>query len=210
MIPEVHLPVAVAAVLVIFAWPLVRHLVTLVHEAGHAVTAVATRRRLSSITLHTDTSGLTVSRGRARGPGMIATAAAGYLAPSVVGLVLAWLIGRGWTLEALTGAFVLLVLLLAWIRNWFGLLVMGAAAAVLGFLIWRTSGEIQQLAATFIAALLLIGGPRPTIELWRQRGRGATDADVLARITWLPAIVWCFFFTLATLAIGATGVWLII
>ena len=69
------------------AWSITRHLVTLVHEAGHAAVAVLTGRRLNGIRLHTDTSGLTVSSGKPRGPGMIATAAAGYLAPSVLGLV---------------------------------------------------------------------------------------------------------------------------
>lgn len=33
----------------------VRHLVTVVHEAGHAVVAVLVGRRLSGITLHRDT-----------------------------------------------------------------------------------------------------------------------------------------------------------
>lgn len=56
---------------------LVRHLVTVVHEAGHALVAVLSGRRLSGIRLHADTSGLTVSRGRPRGPGMVATLLAG-------------------------------------------------------------------------------------------------------------------------------------
>ena len=42
----------------------------------------ATGRRLAGIRLHSDTSGLTVSRGKPTGIGMILTAAAGYTAPS--------------------------------------------------------------------------------------------------------------------------------
>ena len=44
------------------------------HEAGHALTAVLTGRRLTGIRLHSDTSGLTLSTGRPSGPGMVATA----------------------------------------------------------------------------------------------------------------------------------------
>ena len=77
--------VASAVVLAPAAWRVARHGVTLVHEAGHAVVALVTGRRLSGIRLHSDTSGLTTSVGRSSGPGMVATAAAGYLAPALLG-----------------------------------------------------------------------------------------------------------------------------
>ena len=67
---------ALALLLVVVAWPRVRLLVTVVPEAGHAVVAVLVGRRLTGIRLHSDTSGLTVSRGRPRGPGMVAMLAA--------------------------------------------------------------------------------------------------------------------------------------
>ena len=65
-------------------------------------------RRLKSIHLHSDTSGLTVTRGKPRGPGMVAMLAAGYLAPAVLGLVAALLLANGrsvgllWLLVVLT------------------------------------------------------------------------------------------------------------
>ena len=74
-----------AAVLVVLPplWSVTRHVVTLVHEAGHAIVALLTGRRLNGIRLHSDTSGLTVSSGKPRGPGMIATAAAGEMSSTV-------------------------------------------------------------------------------------------------------------------------------
>ncbi|MDX6371297.1 MAG: hypothetical protein QOD98_285, partial [Nocardioidaceae bacterium] len=87
--------VALALVLVPASWPRVRLGVTVVHEAGHALVAVLVGRRLRSIRLHSDTSGLTVSRGKPRGPGMVAMLAAGYLAPAVLGLVAALLLADG-------------------------------------------------------------------------------------------------------------------
>ena len=70
-------------------WRTVRLGVTVVHEAGHAVVAVLVGRRLSGIKLHSDTSGVTLSRGKPSGPGMVAMLAAGYLAPALLGLLCA-------------------------------------------------------------------------------------------------------------------------
>lgn len=204
--PGPGLAFALAVALVLFAWPYARHAITLVHEAGHALVAVLTGRRLQSITLHADTSGLTTTRGRPRGPGMIATAAAGYLAPAAAGLALAWAAGRGHAELALLAALVLLVLLLIWIRNWFGLAIVVAAGLGVAALIWRTDEVVQEFAATAAAAFFVLGAPRPTVELWRTRRRSrSTDADVLARITWLPAVVWCAVFTAVTAFAAVVG-----
>src|SRR5688572_18310971 len=64
------------------SWQLTRGLITIAHEGGHALMALFTRRKLQGIRLHSDTSGVTVTRGRPNGPGMVLTALAGYLAPS--------------------------------------------------------------------------------------------------------------------------------
>ncbi|MGB5951233.1 MAG: M50 family metallopeptidase, partial [Ornithinimicrobium sp.] len=48
---------------------LIRHGVTVLHEVGHAGIALLVGRRLSGIRLHSDTSGVTVSRGRPDGAG---------------------------------------------------------------------------------------------------------------------------------------------
>ncbi len=76
-------------------WHLSRGLITIAHEGGHALVAVLTRRKLRGIRLHSDTSGVTLTRGRPTGPGMVLTAAAGYIAPSLVGLGAAWLTDAG-------------------------------------------------------------------------------------------------------------------
>ena len=78
---------ALVAVVVDVIWLRARHVVTIVHEGGHAVAALLTGRRLTGIKLHSNTSGLTLSVGRPRGPGMVITASAGYISPSLVGLL---------------------------------------------------------------------------------------------------------------------------
>lgn len=182
-------------------WGVTRHVVTLVHEAGHAVAAVATGRRLTGVRLHADTSGLTVSRGRPRGPGMIATAAAGYLAPAAAGLGIVALTGSGRADLALAAALVLLGALVLYIRNWFGLLVVLLSAGVVAALVWRAAPSAQELAALVVGWFLLLGAPRTSIELWghRRRSRSRTsDADVLARLTHVPAVVWNVVFVALT------------
>lgn len=192
---------AAGAVLALAAWRVTRHVVTLVHEAGHALVAVVTGRRLSGIRLHRDTSGLTTSIGRPHGPGMVATAAAGYLAPSALGLGGAWLVHLGRTEWTLWISLAVLAAMLVFIRNWFGLLVVLLAGLVVAALIWRTTEDVQELAALTFAWLLLVGGPRASVELWvtRRRSRARTsDADVLARLTRVPAAVWNGLFVLLT------------
>jgi len=191
-------------------WAHTRHLVTLVHESGHALVALTTGRRLNSITLHSDTSGLTVSSGRQTGPGMIATAAAGYLAPAVLGLLIAALVQFDRTMWALWFALAALALMLLYIRNWFGLLVVAIAGVAVAAVVWRAPERVQHGAALLAAWFMLIAAPRTAFELWshrsRQRSR-TTDADVLARLTHIPAVLWVGVFLVLNLAALGLGAW---
>lgn len=184
-------------------WHFSRHVVTLVHEAGHAMVALLTGRRLNAVRLHSDTSGHTISSGRPRGPGMVAMAAAGYLAPSALGLGSIWLVDAGHTAWALWAALITLALMLLYVRNWFGLLVVGLAGGAVAVLIWRTPAEVQDFAASVLAWFLLVAAPRTTLDLWSHRRRmrtRTTDADLLARLTHVPAGAWNAFLLLATVA----------
>ncbi|WP_290512484.1 M50 family metallopeptidase [Aeromicrobium sp.] len=204
--------VAVALVVIPQVWSATRHVVTLVHEGGHAVVALLTGRRLNGIRLHTDTSGLTVSSGKPRGPGMIATAAAGYLAPAALGLVSVLLVERGHTPWALYAGLTTLALMLVFIRNWFGLLVVALSAAAVSLLIWRAPERIQDFAALTFAWFLLAAAPRTVLDLWTHRRRvrtRTTDADVLARLTHLPAPLWNLLFLAITVGALAGAIWLV-
>src|SRR6201998_3066838 len=74
-------------------WHLARNLITIAHEGGHALASVVSGRRLDGIRLHSDTSGVTYSRGRRTGPAVVFTSAAGYLTPSLLGAGGALLVG---------------------------------------------------------------------------------------------------------------------
>ena len=205
----------VAAVLVLAprTWRVTRHVVTIVHEGAHGVAALLTGRRLSGIRLHSDTSGVTVSVGRPRGPGMVLTAAAGYVGPALLGLGAAALLAAGHAVALLWAVLVLLALLLVQIRNWFGLwsvLVSGAVVVVVSELL---PGRAQSAFAYLLAWFLLLSAPRPVLELQAERRRrrsSTSDADQLARLTRLPGLVWVGIFLAVTAgALVQGGRWLL-
>ncbi|HET9647963.1 MAG TPA: M50 family metallopeptidase [Microlunatus sp.] len=184
-------------------WRAVRHLVTITHEGAHGVAALLTGRRLHGIRLHADTSGLTVSSGRSRGPGMIVTLAAGYLGPALVGLGAAALLLSGYALGVLWAFVVLLALLLLQIRNLYGLAVVVGCGGALVVLSWYLPPSAQSVLAYVLTWLLLVAAPKPVLELARQRRRGqarTSDADQLALLTRWPGWAWVAVFLVANLA----------
>ena len=195
------------------AWRVTRHVVTIAHEGSHGVAALLSGRRLAGIRLHSDTSGLTLSRGRSRGPGMIATALAGYLGPGLLGLGAAYLLRERHALAVLWLAVLLLALLLVQIRNFYGLYAVLVAGLGVLAVSWWGSEPVQSTVAYAGTWFLLLAAPRPVLELQRQRRRGRardSDADLLARLTPLPGLAWVGLFlaaTGATLVVG--GGWLL-
>ena len=210
---------AVGAAAVVLTWSplgyrLVRHLATLLHEAGHAIVGVLVGRKLRGIRLHSDTSGLTVSRGKPAGPGMVATLLAGYPAPAVVGLAGAWLVSAGYAAGMLWALVLLWALMLVFIRNFYGLwviLVTGVGVAVLSS---TASAEILSITAYLMVWSLLLVAPRAVVELQRsrrrQRSSTSSDADQLARLTRIPAGFWIAVFWLICAGCLVLGGWLLL
>jgi Peptidase M50B-like len=189
-------------------WQVSRNVVTLVHEGGHAVVSIASGRRLDGIRLHSDTSGVTSSRGKPYGLGLILTTAAGYVFPSLLGLGAAWLLAVRHATFLLWLVLLLLAAAFIAIRNAYGFLAVLATAVVVFAVSRFASLRAQELFAYLFAWFLLFGGVRPIFELQRRRRRGgrasgalASDADQLALLTGLPGSAWVF--TFAVVAIGA-------
>jgi hypothetical protein len=205
--------IALVLVAMPFAWHYTRHLVTIAHEGAHGLAALLSGRRLAGIRLHSDTSGLTLSRGRSSGPGMVATAAAGYIGPALLGLGAAYLLHTGHAVGLLWLALVLLALLLVQIRNWFGLYSVLIAALGVFAVSWWANSHVQSGVAYAGTWFLLLSAPRPVLELQAMRRRGRardSDADVLARLTRIPGLLWVAVFLLVTLAaLGAGANWLL-
>jgi hypothetical protein len=198
-------------------WRVARNAVTIAHEGGHALFALLTGRRLRGIRLEFDTSGLTLSSGRPTGFGMILTLLGGYIAPSLVGVLGAWLLGGNRITLLLWLAVVLLLVMLINIRNLFGVISLLVTGAIVFAVSWYASPQVQAVFAYAGVWFLLFGGVRPVFELQSLRRRGrmpGSDADQLAHITHVPALFWVGVFLIvdvAALVIGAfllAGQWL--
>jgi len=198
-------------------WRLARNSITIAHEGGHALASVLSGRRLDGIRLHPDTSGVTYSRGRRTGAGVVLTAAAGYIAPSLLGAGAAWLLAAHHVTAMLWLLLALLAATFLAIRNAYGvmavLLTVGAVLAVS----WFASAAVQAAFGYAAAWFLLLGGIRAVVELQSQRRRrrrdggvSTSDADQLGRLTGVPGGVWVAVFMLVSVAALVAGTRLLI
>ena len=210
--PSVLWGTAGAAALLVLSptlWHITRHAVTIAHEGAHGLVALVAGRSLSGIRLHSDTSGLTLSSGKPTGLGMVLTCAAGYTGPGLFGLGAAALLASGHAVGLLWALLGPLAVLLVQIRNWYGLWSVLATGAVVFGATWWLPPQGQSAFAALATWFLLLAAPRTVLELQsarRRRGAHGSDADQLARLTRLPALVWVGVFLvvdLGALALGA-------
>jgi hypothetical protein len=206
-----------AVVLLVLAvpqlWHISRHVITIVHEAGHAAVGALLGRDVKGIRLHADTSGLTTSSGSTKRLPLALVSFAGYTAPAVLGLGGGALLRAGHPYALLWAMVVVLVVVLFFIRNFYGFLVMVVAIAAFGWLAWAAPDAWRIGVAYGIAWLLLLGAVRAVVELHGSRGAaggGGSDADALARVTHVAGIVWVALFWLVTVACALGGAWLML
>ncbi len=191
-------------------WPRTRHLITTAHEGSHGLAALLSGRRLSGIRLHSDGSGVAVSKGRSSGPGMVIMLLAGYVGPGLIGLGTAVLLRAGYAIAVLWLLLGLLTFLLVQIRNWFGLSSILVTGTVLVAVSWFAAEQVQSAFAFLVSWFLLLGAPRPVVELHQARRRGRatnSDAHQLARLTHLPASIWTLVFLVVTVGAACLGGW---
>jgi hypothetical protein len=202
----------VVALLVVLAdgtWRLARNVITIAHEGGHALVSILSGRRLEGIKLHADTSGVTYSRGRRTGPGVVLTAAAGYVTPPLLGAGSAWLLSARHVTAMLWLALALLAATFLAVRNAYGVLAILVTAGFVIAVSWLASPVVQAVFGYACAWFLLLGGVRPVLELSRRR-RQASDASQLARLTGIPAGAWVLAFAVVALAAVVVGARLLI
>jgi hypothetical protein len=195
------------------AWHLARNTITIAHEGGHALVSLLSGRQLDGIRLHSDTSGVTVTRGKRTGPGAVLTAFAGYVAPPLLGAGAAWLLAAHHVTATLWLLLALLAATFLAVRNAFGVFAVLVTAAAVWAVTWFASAAVQAVFGYGVAWFLLLGGVRPLIELQRDRRRGRarnSDADQLARLTGVAGGLWVALFLLVALAALAVSARLLI
>jgi hypothetical protein len=205
--------VALILVLNTGSWRAASKVITIAHEGGHALVSVLSGRRLDGIRLHRDSSGVTYSRGRRSGPGLVLTAAAGYIMPSLLGAGAAWLLAERHLTAMLWLALVLLAATFLAIRNVFGAVAVLVTAAAVFVVSDYAPASVQAGFAYLAVWFLLFGGIRPVLELIRGRRRSrprGSDADQLAQMTGVAAGLWITLFALVSLAALAAGASLLV
>lgn len=186
------------------------HMVTFVHELGHAIAGFLTGRGVSGIRLNFDGSGETRDSGRrAWVPGgRFISLVMGYPAPLLLG---AFLIGAGvgdyinLSMKIMLG---LGIFVLLFTRSLWGLLVV---------LVWIAfsfvastyfyDSVISNFIITFVGAFFLVGGVKDLVLLFNQYTHGLggeTDLGIMRHESWIP--MWFTF--IAIIIIALPGSWL--
>jgi hypothetical protein len=179
---------AAAGILFWNTWPIYpfKLLVVLMHESGHAAATLLTGGSVERIAISPNEGGVTYSLYPPSLLRQIIISSAGYIGSTVSGCVLLWIAARAkegrWPLIALVGACALALGLLAkfgasWLRR-----------TVLVFL------------AAFSCSYALYDIRDDLLHL---TGPGGSDADALARATFIPAIVWGVAWGLLSVALVA-------
>ncbi|MFJ5144930.1 MULTISPECIES: M50 family metallopeptidase [unclassified Curtobacterium] len=211
--PLVFVAVLVGAVLPVV--PLVgrvaRIAATIVHEVGHCVVVVPFGGRIDRIDLHADGSGEAwVRLGRVpaaiRWLVRVLNLFAGYSAPLWAGVLLVSgvLQGSRW-LPVVVLAVVGLVAL-AFVRNWFGLLVVLGFDALALWVAVRPS-EATVLVVAAVGTAFVVDGLRSLVHVARWLLTGArvqTDFHIAAAEMRVPAVLWFVLFV----AVNGVAVWL--
>ena len=103
----------------------------------------------------------------------------------------------------------LAAVLLVWIRNLYGALVVIAAGVAVALTSWYSPPSVLNWIATGLAWLFLIAAPRPVLELLRRHSPGS-DAAQLAALTHVHRYVWCLLWLVLTIAaLVAAALWMI-
>ncbi|MDO5493423.1 MAG: M50 family metallopeptidase [Nesterenkonia sp.] len=227
--PQVVLILAAAAMAASFVPVLARlfsQTGTIVHEMGHVLAAWLTGRRVSGIRVHSDTSGVTLSRGRPRGPGMLLTALAGYPAPALLAWGLAASVGTGHAGAGLTLYQALLVIALMLSRNVVGVLSCAVSLVATGLIWWYATDEVVVYTVAVLAVVYAVAAVRAVLGLagvhvraltGRRSHRGhraaeqtrTTDAALAARASSLPlpTAVWLVLLLLVVGVVSAAALW---
>lgn len=189
------------------AWRVSRGWVTLAHELGHALSAVAAEARVRRIRIHLDTSGLTEWSGAAANRRVSRGVVAwwGHPAPGALAVALGLAAGHA-VVAAQVLAVATAVVTIVWVRNLWGLVV--SAALVVGAASAAALGSTTALGlVTGVAVLWSVGGLRAAASAARRSRRGdGSDAAVLAASLWLPVGFWAVSMVIVSaVAVAATA-----
>lgn len=200
-VPLPHLVAEPTGLIVLIAfliegiWRLARHISVIAHEGAHVVAGRSVGHRVTSVKLYRNATGETNTRGPDRLRPVIILFA-GYLGPSLSGLAAACLIALDEITIALALTLACLVIMLIFIRNFFGVISVVLNGALVFLVLRYGTPAAQTVAACILSWFLLFSGVRWVL----MHGTGAQDAINLTQATRIPRFVWVIFWLAITVA----------
>jgi hypothetical protein len=195
-----------AWVLAVPLFAVTRFVTVVAHEGGHAIVAVALLRAVHAIRFDRRGGGVTVYE-RPMWPFGVLISAAGYLGPSLFGLLAAWLLIRDETAAVLWGSIAFLAVMLLVVRGIVGLLLVPTLAVLLYQVAVKAEPPAQALFAHVWTWFLLISAVQRMLLFMSHasyNGKG-NDAEQLSGYTLLPKALWGLLLLAGTIAALAWG-----
>ncbi|MDY0000617.1 MAG: M50 family metallopeptidase [Polyangia bacterium] len=165
---------------------------TWVHELGHGLAALVAGGSFHELTLRPDLSGQAVYSGVGSGGGRALAAAGGLLFPALFGFAMLTVsarqsLGNG-VLAALLAVLVLSLVL--WVRNPFGIAAGIGIAAAIGYSMWRLSSRSLYFVVILISLQVGLSGLRNWRYLFTSEARTGQPSDTAQIAQSLGGPVW--------------------
>ncbi|MCG7532174.1 M50 family metallopeptidase [Psychrobium sp. MM17-31] len=173
------------------------YLATIFHEISHALVAVVTGAQVVEFALAVDGSGHVLSRGGSS----FLIAISGYLGVSIWAALLFQAGTRNNLARFTIGSLIVLfsVTLILWVNNLMTALILGAVIGLLVLMLAKTSAVYITHLSRFVAIIVLFNAIKSPLYL--IDGRAAGDGAILAKMTFVPEIVWVVLWCAAGLAV---------
>jgi len=159
---------------------------TIFHELSHALVTLATGGQVIRFTLELNGAGMVLSRGGIES----LIAFSGYAGAAIWGFLLYQAGYRRRIIKAtLTVLIVIFCIVLAlWVRDFLTALIMGLAVGLFGLMLSNAQGRLLNCLSQLIGVTVLFNAIKSPLYLFIPNTAG--DEALLARITFIPEVVW--------------------
>lgn len=194
-------------VLAVPLWFVMRYFVVIAHEGGHALLAKLLFRSLKSITFDRYGGGATEPASDVPWLFNIVILLAGYLGPSMFGLLGVWLLLRGQIEAVLWASLAFLAVMLFAVRGLLGWLLVPGLMVIIWLAATRSEPPLQTLYAHMWIWFLLVGAVQRMLLFVtdKQYDDDANDSISLQGLTGVPSAIWALLFLAGTIAALAYG-----
>ncbi len=182
-------------------WYVTKYVLVIAHEGGHALLLKLLFQVLRSITFDRHGGGATEPEQPVPWPVSVIALLAGYLGPSLFGLIGVWLLVHDQTQTALWASIGFLVTMLFAVRGIRGWLLVPSLVVVILLVAIKVDPPVQTLYTHMWVWFLLIGGvQRMLLFLWtKQYEEDENDAAFLEGMTHIPSEIWTIVFLVGTI-----------